>query len=590
MRKGANALRDRLNSALIQLQNEGRIAQLAERYLNLSPGDYETPPAPTATAEIPPTATSAAPPTPAPCVNGMRFVGDLNLDDNNMQSPPPMSPGQAFTKGWRIQNSGTCSWNPSYRLVFVGGNTPAASMGGQPTPVQGIVAPGQQFDMFVNLVAPLTPGVYQGIWQMVDPQNQPFGDRIWVGITVPAAPTATPPPTQTPSPSIQFTVDNNNIVQGQCAIFTWNVTGASAVYFYAQGTAWQNNQVPPQSSRQVCPAVTTTYFLRVLFPSGAVEERQITVTVRPNVSAPTINVFAANPEQVTVGQCVQLNWDVTGSVTRITISNQFRVIWDNAPSRGNTQDCTGAPTVIEYKLVANGPGGTSQALDYVTVVSPATATPVPTVPPSQPIIDSFTVNPPQIQTGQCVQINWSTSGGTSVVRLLRNNVLVLDNAALVGSAQDCLTQAGTYTYQLVASTTSGQSTSRSQSVLVSQAPPVNPLAGRNYNLIGLYNNPTLQGTTVTASFGTEGQLNGSGGCNNYNGRYTVESNRITVSDLTTTNVLCSEPPGVMEQESAYVTALRTVASFEFVTETVMIMRNAAGQEILRYEQVGPSPR
>lgn len=589
VRNGADALRTQINNALLQLQNEGRITQLAQQYLNVGEGGIISPPAPTATTPAQPT-TPPTQPTTAPCANGMRFVADLNLDDNNMQSPPPISPGQPFSKGWRIQNSGTCAWTTAYRLVYVSGNVPGASMGGQPTPVQGFVSPGQQYDMFVNLVAPLAPGVYQGIWQMVDPQNQPFGDRIWVGITVPAAPTATPPPTQTPSPSIQFTVDNNNIVQGQCAIFTWNVTGASAVYFYAQGTAWQNNQVPPQSSRQVCPAVTTTYFLRVLFPSGAVEERQITVTVRPNVSAPTINVFAANPEQVTVGQCVQLNWDVTGSVTRITISNQFRVIWDNAPSRGNTQDCTGAPTVIEYKLVANGPGGTSQALDYVTVVSPATATPVPTVPPSQPIIDSFTVNPPQIQTGQCVQINWSTSGGTSVVRLLRNNVLVLDNAALVGSAQDCLTQAGTYTYQLVASTTSGQSTSRSQSVLVSQAPPVNPLAGRNYNLIGLYNNPTLQGTTVTASFGTEGQLNGSGGCNNYNGRYTVESNRITVSDLTTTNVLCSEPPGVMEQESAYVTALRTVASFEFVTETVMIMRNAAGQEILRYEQVGPSPR
>ena len=47
-------------------------------------------------------------------------------------------------------------------------------MGGQPTPVQGQVAPGQTYDMFLNLVAPLQPGVYQGIWQMVDGTNAPF--------------------------------------------------------------------------------------------------------------------------------------------------------------------------------------------------------------------------------------------------------------------------------------------------------------------------------------------------------------------------------------------------------------------------------
>ena len=355
MRNGAEALRVQINSALTQLQNEGRIAALAQQYLNAGPGTIITPPVPTATTPAQPT-TPPTQPTTAPCVNGMRFVADLNLSDNNMQSPPPISPGQPFSKGWRIQNSGTCAWTTSFRLVYVSGNVPGASMGGQPTPVQGFVPPGQQYDMFVNLVAPLTPGVYQGLWQMIDDQSRPFGDRIWVGITVPASPTATPPATQTPSPSIQFTVDRDNILQGECSTFTWNVQNATAVYFYAQGEPWQNNQVPPQSTRVACPAATTVYFLRVLNPNGTVEERQITITVRPNVNAPTIAQFVAAPSQVTAGQCVTLQWDVQGSVSRVTISNQFRVVWDNAPSRGNTQDCTGGqPTTIEYRIQATRP-------------------------------------------------------------------------------------------------------------------------------------------------------------------------------------------------------------------------------------------
>ena len=583
MRNGAEALRIQLNSALTQLQNEGRIAALAQQYLNAGPGAIITPPAPTATTPAQPT-TPPTQPTTAPCVNGMRFVADLNLSDNNMQSPPPISPGQPFSKGWRIQNSGTCAWTTAFRLVYVSGNVPGAGMGGQPTPVQGFVPPGQQYDIFVNLVAPLTPGVYQGIWQMVDDQSRPFGDRIWVGITVPASPTATPQATQTPSPSIQFSVNRDNILQGECSTFTWNVQNATAVYFYAQGEAWQNNQVPPQSTRVACPGTTTVYFLRVLKPDGTVEERQTTITVRPNVNAPTIAQFVASPAQVTVGQCVTLQWDVQGSVSRVTISNQFRVVWDNAPSRGNTQDCTGGqPTTIEYRIQAAGPGGTSQALDYVSVVNPATATPNPTAPPTNPIIDSFNVTPTQLQTGQCVQITWSTSGATWLVRLLRNNVLVLDNAAQSGSAQDCLAFAGSYTYQLVASTAGGQSTSRDQSVLVTEAPPTNPLAGKTYGLTDLNGVPIILESMITVTFNSDGTLNGSGGCNNYNGRYTANDGRITVSEISQTNSLCVVPGGIMEQESAYINALRAAVTFEFPDRTTrLIMRNAAGQEILSY--------
>ena len=408
----------------------------------------------------------------------------------------------------------------------------------------------------------------------------------------PSPATATPAPTQTPSPSIDFRVDRNNILQGECVVFVWNVQGSRAVYFFALGEAWQNNQVPPQSTRQVCPPNTTTYYLRVVRNDGGVEERQIAITVRPNVNAPNITQFVAAPPQVTVGQCVQLQWDVQGSVSRVTLSNQFRVIWDNAPSRGNTQDCTGAPAIIEYKLVASGPGGSSQALEHVTVVSPATATPVPTAPPSQPIIDSFTVLPTQIESGQCVQITWATSGATWLVRLLRNNVLVLDNANLVGSAQDCLQFAGNIVYQLVASTASGQSVSRDQTVVVSEKPQQNPLAGKTFQVTAINVSATLPGSMITASFSADGSLNGSGGCNNYNGRYSVmgggSSGQVLVSELSSTSMVCPDP-AVMTQEEEFMRAMRAATTYEFITDTIVVFRNAGGQEVLRLEPAA-SPR
>lgn len=586
---GADSLREQLNAALTALQNEGRVAQLIQQYMNVPPDQIVTPPAPTATPQAPPTATPlpAFTPTPEPCVNGMRFVADLNYPDQNMTAPPPVAPGQPFSKGWRIQNTGTCTWDPSYRLIFVSGNVPGASMGGQPTPVQGLVGPNQTYDIFVNLVAPLTPGVYQGVWQMTAGDNVPFGDRIWVGITVPAAPTPTPLPTQTPSPSINFTADPTNIQQGQCTIFRWTVTNSIATYFYAQGQDWRTQPVPPQGSRQECPQATTVYFLRVVSPSGGVEERQITINVTAAPNAPTINQFVANPPQITFGQCINLQWNVTGNITRITVSGNGRPLWDGAPSSATFQDCPAVIGTVQYSLVAQGPGGTSQAQEYVNVVNVSTATPVPTAAPNNPVIDSFSVIPSQIVAGDCVQINWTTSGGTWLVRLLRNNVLVLDNAGLSGSAQDCLPNPGTITYQLVASTAGGQSTTAQESVLVTAITVPNPLAGNSYNLVAINGQPLLLNTVISTSFGFDGTLNGSGGCNSYNGRYVVENNNISITGINSSGRVCTEPPGVTEQEQAFFSALNFARTFETPDGATMILRDATGQEILRYATAQP---
>ncbi len=233
--KGATTLQTELNNALAQLSNSGRLNQLITQYLGIPPEHILPTPTPNPVTPTPlPTATAV------PCINGMTFVADLNLNDNNMQSPPAIPAGQPFQKGWRIQNTGTCTWDQSYRLVFVNGNTPQSQMGGQPTPIIGTVAPGQQYDIFVNFVAPLQPGTYQSFWSMSDPQNTTFGNRIWVGITVPAPLTPTPMATQTPNPSIAFTVNQTQIREGECVTFTWNVTGANSVFFYRQGESWQS--------------------------------------------------------------------------------------------------------------------------------------------------------------------------------------------------------------------------------------------------------------------------------------------------------------------------------------------------------------
>jgi hypothetical protein len=71
------------------------------------------------------------------------------------------APGATFTKTWRLKNAGTCTWS-GYSLVFDSGD---AMNGTSPTPI-GVVNPGQEVDLSVNLTAPATNGSYRGYWRI----------------------------------------------------------------------------------------------------------------------------------------------------------------------------------------------------------------------------------------------------------------------------------------------------------------------------------------------------------------------------------------------------------------------------------------
>ncbi|MDD1751770.1 MAG: META domain-containing protein [Methanotrichaceae archaeon] len=65
----------------------------------------------------------------------------------------------------------------------------------------------------------------------------------------------------------------------------------------------------------------------------------------------------------------------------------------------------------------------------------------------------------------------------------------------------------------------------------------------------------LLGTNITSIFDQKGTLSGTTGCNNYNSDFEVNSNLIKIGPIATTRMFCSEPEGVMEQESSYLEAL-----------------------------------
>ncbi len=508
--KGAESLRRVVNTALSNVIASGEYARLAKQYLGLTPDDVEPLPTPAPTVAPPATAAPVQPtPTPAGCIDNMSYVADLNYDDKNMTAPPVMQPGQQFVKSWRIRNSGTCTWDSKYYLSYASGNTPAAQMGGQPTYINGTVPPGATYDISVSLTAPTQPGVYQGFWQMRNAKGTAFGTKVYVGIQV-VAPTATPAPTLPPAPSISFTVDRTSITAGECVVFTWNVQNVKAVYFYAQGQNMYDHGVAGQSSQKECPPQTTTYYLTAVFPNNTSQTSAITINVAPPpVNAPVVNMFTVSPPQIQPGQCVSIQWSVTGTVQQISVLRGNTTLWGGAPLAGSMQDCPPGSGSVGYTLVATGPGGQSTAQQYVNVaapptVAPPTATPVP--PTSTPVAPTATSAPqPPAIIGSWVLVSYNNGQGALA----------------------------------------------------------SPIAG----------------TEITAQFGTNGIVTGSDGCNTYNLPYTATGNTVTVGSGTATGMACAED--VTAQAQAYMAALQQSQTYQVAGSQLTIFA-ASGQKLLQY--------
>jgi len=138
-----------------------------------------------ATSTPVPTATPRPTATPKPC-NLATFIKDVTVPDGT-----EFQPGHHFTKTWRLKNVGTCTWH-NYALVFDNGEQMGAPAS---VALPGTVAPGQEVDVSVDMVAPGTSGTYRGNWRLRDDKGVIFGltngNPFWVEIKV-VPPTATP--------------------------------------------------------------------------------------------------------------------------------------------------------------------------------------------------------------------------------------------------------------------------------------------------------------------------------------------------------------------------------------------------------------
>lgn len=126
----------------------------------------------------------------------LAFIADVSIPDNT-----PMTPGQAFTKTWRVRNSGTCAWDAGFKFAFTGGD----NMSGVAYTLPQSVAANTELNISIDMTAPTNKaGALQSNWRMSTAAGAFFGNEVYVLITVggiTTGSTATTGPTSTETPT-----------------------------------------------------------------------------------------------------------------------------------------------------------------------------------------------------------------------------------------------------------------------------------------------------------------------------------------------------------------------------------------------------
>ncbi|HEY5119700.1 MAG TPA: NBR1-Ig-like domain-containing protein [Anaerolineales bacterium] len=225
-----------------------------------------------------PTASSTA----VPC-NWARFISDITIPDDWETTP-----SDHFTKTWRLQNAGSCTWTSGYSLVFDHGDQMSAPAAQQLTP--GTVAPGGTIDVSVNLVSPNIAGTYQEYFKLRASDNSIFGigndanTAFWVKIKVNAilAPPVIAPTTQTVSATVTLAPGAAESATATCPAGTVVTAGGFSVgldvWTYTQlkqGNGWiayaKNNAAVNRN--------LTTYAICLTYPSASTTQIVTSLTV-----------------------------------------------------------------------------------------------------------------------------------------------------------------------------------------------------------------------------------------------------------------------------------------------------------------------
>ncbi len=206
-------------------------------------------------------------------------------------------------------------------------------------------------------------------------------------------------------------------------------------------------------------------------------------------------------------------------------------------------------------------------------------TPVPTpVPPPSPSI-SFSAEPTTISAGECAVLSWNVENIQAVWVYPKGDNY--QDYPVTGNGSQTVCPTSTTTYEMRVQHTDGTVEIRSVTI---QVRPSNNLANTSWVVSSLYVNqiPT-PGVSQSVYFGVNQDISVDGGCNTFNGTYTVDGATISIGPLAGTQKACGEL--IDSQEQNYLSALAAARTFA-INGSQLIFYDGAGAEVLRFNFAG----
>lgn len=133
------------------------------------------PSAPTSPAAIP----GATPPGPVDLPDKATYIADVTYPDGTT-----VWIGEEFIKTWKIENTGTTTWNTNYFLSYWDGEPNMIHENDQYIFLEQTVKPNNQITLSVRITAPHTFGTYSNWLRMGNDKGQFFGDPLYIEIEV----------------------------------------------------------------------------------------------------------------------------------------------------------------------------------------------------------------------------------------------------------------------------------------------------------------------------------------------------------------------------------------------------------------------
>jgi hypothetical protein len=286
---------------------------------------------------------------------------------------------------------------------------------------------------------------------------------------------------------IRFAADREEIVIGDSATLTWEVSNADEIVLEINGVEQPMDPEEHQATKTYQPtAGVTTYILKVKNRHTASgewdDQRAIDITVaRPTATPlpePRLIRFDVSPREIYAGESVTITWEVEQA-------KLIQVVGGPSLEESNSLSGYSVQTLnqigaVSYRLIAIYDDNTGEQeanrLESTPIVVTVREKPTPTPEPQTPEITSFKASPSEVTQGDTARLVWTVNGEMDRIEISYStlgDVIWVSTDPSGSTRSPHVDKVGAHTYFLTVF--NGDVSANQSAILTVNPPPPTPL-------------------------------------------------------------------------------------------------------------------